>query len=715
MTSQGSSKRSVSSHAVWSTLRQFWLLPAGFGVILLAVIPGWLLEKGSQNHLLEGNAAFFTPYGALTAWAALPAMGILTALGLFYFLFRSPALCAYFTLGIGRSRLFAIRYFLGAGILFVSLLPAMLASLTINLLFTQACWELFRTFLYLFCLSYLAMMVPFTLTAAIVTMCGTLSEAAVYTGIWLSAPHLLGWIAGTFARALLPGSAVDGYGNILDAATSSVIFHQSVFFPEYNTSLFEWSVFFGPLTFPAMDIAEKSSVGSYNGAMEWPELGWWKVVVWLLVTAAGALLAWRLFLRRKGEQTGFIGQCRGLVIATALMGGLYGCGLIWGMGLSTPLRLLLGVLVYGAVFFLIGIAGFQGIAWIKRRWPSLAVSAGGVLLIGIILATGGMGFSQRIPPVDSIEKAEIGYSGDTELMEMVWRRNADAFSVRRITYTSPEDLAVIIGLHKTMADQGRPVPNGKIAQPYKETAVSIPLDIIYTLKDGRVIRRVYDVNTLETLEQLLKLDKTEAMTAYIKERFAEFLQSENEFVLYDSYFQHEQILELEAIERTELVACLEADYQAQSLEDRYFPEKDARMILQFGSNGSATFPLTDAYSRTLDFLEKLGLATQTERPDPESVTLYSYNLTKDNMRWGIYQKYNGDGWGIALSSIEEVPPIQLSPEQTAALLPKLRSAYFASEPLYAVRMEMKDETEEYPRTVLKWLPAKDLPAGILPE
>ena len=34
MTLQGSSKRSVLSHAVWSTLRQFWLLPAAFGVIL---------------------------------------------------------------------------------------------------------------------------------------------------------------------------------------------------------------------------------------------------------------------------------------------------------------------------------------------------------------------------------------------------------------------------------------------------------------------------------------------------------------------------------------------------------------------------------------------------------------------------------------------------------------------------------------------------------
>ena len=546
-------------------------------------------------------------------------------------------------------------------------------------------------------------------------MCGTLSEAAVYTGIWLSAPHLLGWIAGTFARALLPGSAVDGYGNILDAATSSVVFHQSVFFPEYNTSLFEWSVFFGPLTFPAMDIVEKSSIGSYNGVMEWPELSWWKVLVWLLVMTAGALLAWQLFLRRKGEQTGFTGQCRGLVIATALLGGLYGCGLIWGLRMNTPLRLLLGILVYGAVFFLIGIAGFRGIAWIKRRWPSFVVSAGGVLLIGIILATGGLGFSQRIPAVDSIEKAEIGYSGDTDLMEMVWRRNADALAVRRITYTSPEDLTVITGLHKAMADQGRPVPNGKIAQPYKETAISIPLDIIYTLKDGRVIRRIYDVNTFEILKRLLELDKTEAMAAYIKERFAEFLQSENEFVLYDSYFQHEQILELEAMERRELVACLEADYQAQSLEDRYFPEKDARMILQLGSYGSVTFPLSDAYSRTLNFLEKRGLTTQTKLPESESVTLYSYNPTKGDMMSGIHQKYNGNGWGIALSSIEDATPIQLSPEQTAALLPKLRSAYFASEPLYAVRIEIKDETEEYPRTIFKWLPAKDLPAGILPE
>ena len=53
------------------------------------------------------------------------------------------------------------------------------------------------------------------------------------------------------------------------------------------------------------------------------------------------------------------------------------------------------------------------------------------------------------------------------------------------------------------------------------------------------------MNTFEILKRLLELDKTEAMAAYIKERFAEFLQSENEFVLYDSYFQHEQILELE--------------------------------------------------------------------------------------------------------------------------------------------------------------------------
>lgn len=71
---------------------------------------------------------------ALRLYAVVPAAGGGACDRLLPVLFSLPfpAVAAYFSLGISRDALFAVRYLTGAGILVGSLLPNMLASLVIN-------------------------------------------------------------------------------------------------------------------------------------------------------------------------------------------------------------------------------------------------------------------------------------------------------------------------------------------------------------------------------------------------------------------------------------------------------------------------------------------------------------------------------------------------------------------------------------------------------
>lgn len=196
-----------------------------FLLVFALAIPCTLLDRSDMGWLGK-EAMFYSQLSAYMLWFLLPAAGLVTAFSLFYFLFRSRAVAAYFSLGISRDALFAVRYLTGAGILVGSLLPNMLASLVINVLRIRVDAGFFLRFLYLLAVACLAMLVPYTLAVLVITLCGTLTEAAAHTAVWLCAPHLLGWAAGTFLRVLLPGSPFDGYGSVLDAAMDSGSLHR---------------------------------------------------------------------------------------------------------------------------------------------------------------------------------------------------------------------------------------------------------------------------------------------------------------------------------------------------------------------------------------------------------------------------------------------------------------------------------------------------------
>lgn len=345
----------------------------------------------------------------------------------------------------------------------------------------------------------LAMLVPYTLAVLVITLCGTLTEAAAHTAVWLCAPHLLGWAAGTFLRVLLPGSPFDGYGSVLDAAMDSGRFTAFGAPFGFNTSLFEWSAVFGPLTFFATDLKEARCYSeSIGGPHSWPPLAWWKPGIWLL--ALGREPCWPGACSAAGRGAGGFQRpvcwadsgCRragGAVRLRPCAESAAACAAAdadWFRGFCPPL--------------LSGVLGR-----FPRLFPDEADMGGAARLPGGAGAGGrdpvyrGIRIFRQGAAPEEVEKVEMNAANDTLFLR--WMH----------TFAGEEDLETVTALHRLLADQGRPTLRYGAAERYEETTMRVPIHIRYTLKDGRTLCRTFDVLKAQTLEKLLELDQTDCI------------------------------------------------------------------------------------------------------------------------------------------------------------------------------------------------------------
>ena len=158
----------------------------------------------------------------------------------------------------------------------------------------------------------------------------------------------------------------------------------------------------------------------------------------------------------------------------------------------------------------------------------------------------------------------------------------------------------------------------------------IPYDIRidYTLKSGKTIRRYYDRAALWQLAELLKIEDSgefrSAASSVIQGQLAQTLWNSEAFAagniyLADPYLSDISEIKLGENKRAQLLAAIASDMTAQSVEDRYFPEKDtvARLFFTlngesdletFGCNASnASVWLTSSYKETAALLSEWGV------------------------------------------------------------------------------------------------------------
>lgn len=722
---------SVYDHSRLTILRQFWLLPVLSLLFFLLCLPLSLQSQLASEMIPPANKEQFyylyqqdsRPYLLI----GTPALGVIFALCLFGFLFRSRACGAYFSLGVCRSRLFWQRFSFGALSLTLGVLVGSASSFIINLLVVGYGSRLLPACLLLTALLLLAALVPYALCVVVCTLCGTLGEGMVYTGLLLAAPHLLAWAAGSLLRMLLPGSPFDASNTpMMPAQWGEGPYLEQLTSHKYVSSLFQQSDAFGPALFAAHPINMLNAVPSKG--IPWEPPSPLLLLGWTAVAAGASLLAWRLFLRRPGEWAGTAGRSRLLGTASSILLGLAAFSLPLYLNLPTALRLLMAAAAFAGVWFLTQLAAFRGVKRMKRLWHALPASLGTALVLSVILATGGLGFSSRIPALEDIATAEITYRGNPLFGKIIQgSRIAAIYDMNIVSAASREDVKTVCSLHKSLIDMGRPAVTGKPSMDYGDTAIKETIALWYTLKDGSTMVRVYDHVTLDFLEKLLVLDETQGIRQNIEDTLRQIV-SQPMALLPPLAPDESETTPLPYGVQNTLLECLTTDLEEQTLEDRYFPQESALAVLLFDGRYPSKIPLTAAFSRTLTFLKEQGLYPPAD--STPSFISATFTLAKDQLR-GRGKGFYLEGYSYRTDySDRRDGEVRILIKELKSLLPtlapSLRTVYYATRPMVQVELEYQVVEEAVDpmngkstgqqkvesRYLVRYIPLDELPADL---
>lgn len=762
MISPTCSNKGVRAHAIRSTLRQFWLLLAlGLGYFFCTG-PLFLIIEDNPFLLGDGYQVFrlhSDHFASSLFLIGVPAFGFLTALCLFFFLLQPRSCDTYFSLGIQRESLFRIRYGIGAGILLLSIvLPFLVSLLTNAVLYHSLPPLLLRNWIYLTLLLSIGGLFAYTLTVLVCSLCGSAWEILPYTALLAFLPNLLGWAVGNILHGLLPGSAWNADSTALLSPWDT----PSRDFVPMGISLLRASILFGPVTNYLSDYysLQRITVGETDaggtpipGGVLSENPHWGLLIGWALALLPLLLLTFFFFRGRKAETAGFSGFCRPLGVGSAVLIALCVFAGVQSLRLSVPLRLLLGLLGFAAAFSLVCLPAFHRFRRVGRAWLALPVSFAAVFLASLVLTTGGLGYSSRVPAVDSIETAEITYRGDPSRISgiYVYQSLGTGYYASCDSFTTLEDLAQVTELHRALSKLSPALDDSNARTDYADTRIRGPIEVRYTLKNGRVMTRRYEVLSIGVMEQFLKLDQTGAVFNVFENRLREdILENEETLILTDPYFQRDSLTAWSREERSRLLDCLIADLRAQTLTDHYFPKSDAEVLLSVRERRAVdyqseayTLYITPSFTRTLEFLREDDRYAFPEPPTVARAEIFRFDpvvgqksyiwigqdlflRASDFYCFPDYVEYNitesrKHGYGYELLTPPEIPA-----DRFPDFLPRLRSCWYASREVYVVRLTVPNEiygentpnggdplAQEKTKYIYKYLPADEAPDFLL--
>ena len=210
-------------------------------------------------------------------------------------------------------------------------------------------------------------------------------------------------------------------------------------------------------------------------------------------------------------------------------------------------------------------------------------------------------------------------------------------------FTAPDDLALITKLHQKLATVGKqPIQE---TGPREEQIVHTKIQFVYTLKNGRQVRRHYDRIAFSQLIQFLQLEDSDHYHAMVREAlngapdpeafdrlnsWKSELRDSDLVLLSGKWMVKEQALHLNQKQRVELLQCISNDFCAQTAQERYHPTSPELGTIAFmrtdvrtdyskqpvrqvsGSYTSFRIAVTKDMANTLHFLRQHGKADLLE-------------------------------------------------------------------------------------------------------
>lgn len=475
--------------------------------------------KETFRFLIFGTTDFQETGVIYVILGLLGVFAIITAVRIFNFICDKRTVNVYYSLGIKRMTLFMSKYASGALLLCIAAAVPVILSYIINVMFLGLSFHLFLVAIHFYCGLSVFLLICYSVTAAVFSSVGTVSEAVVYSVAVLFAPTIFIFIAQQIIAAFVPSSTYDVYTqHFYDTG-----YRYSSSLPSLleSTSLYNPVLFFADeiLTFACGMFKDgKTYLTGIEGNWIFPNV--FIHFPWFIIACAISVLGALLFKRLKAENCGFLNTnkvlsnltifeicifCTCLFISEIEWNGIVAC---LGMGAA-------------AAFVAYIIAEI----FLKRSFKKILIAlykfVAHMAVIAIILTvciTDVFGFSSYIPDRNKIVSAEIAlpfsYS-EMSTIDMDFGYNSDGlfrfYEPYRLTYmpvmTTKKDIDTVFDI------------NRKINSNETDDGSYCEIVIRYNLENGKASERRHFLTSREEITLLFDLFESDAYNEELRKLF----------------------------------------------------------------------------------------------------------------------------------------------------------------------------------------------------
>lgn len=738
MTSKNSFNSNIYIHAFKDSLLQGLPISMIFFTTLIILIPA--STAGIPNFSIfnldytHHQMLFRFFYGGVTSviYGVIILLGLCLAVSEFKFMLNKRTSDAYFSIGISRKKHFLIRFSTGAILISFTISIPFFISLILNIM---AFSDLGSTISMIRCLIYLCIgliilsFTSFSITGLCCCLIGTLSEAIVFSSTILAAPSIIFYSINKLVSHLLLGNS---FG--ITSSSSSDPISQNLL---WKTAGFNPILFF----YNSLKTYYTNSV-RFDG-YTLPYFNYISLICWVLIIAILVFISTLILYKRKAEIAGISGKndFLGIICSGSISFLFFSIVVDLAQSINITAAIIIGIITFCLIYIVFQIILLWRLENLtKKLFPIIPLISLSIITT-IIIITGGLGYSKRIPDLSDINSIEMTYVGSPNYLNS----NVNGTSNGRNFYLSSsykfnslKDLKKITELHSKIIAEGK---GSYTVNNTTFSATTVPYDIIikYTLKNGTTLNRYYDRTTLYTMSQLLTLDNTDKVKNSISDTIIGKSNDNQTYwapdafkngVIYisDSWYTNPLKIVMNDIKRKTLIEALQKDITKQTIDDRYFPSKsplgmimftlstDENSNVSFGYNmQNSVIYLTDSFTNTISFLKENNLyGYLTPTKNIESITIQRYdpyiginkNIQPQSQYFMGYSSADSHQYIITKDFGKDF--VIDDTDRINKLLPILRNDYFMSDGGYLVSCKIKDSNQY----IYKFLPKKDTPLYI---